>query len=204
MPALRWGVSTRKRLCGRNKTKKTKNREKEKKKRKNSKTLILNNSSVRSIWTCLTASPCYSTNTETNIEETREKVLLKSIDVILYTFAEDTEFVFFSENVVRKHRRLDWLIDYSVSANSLTQSAFYRKNCVQPPLFCDSLLTLCDNMERISVNRFSFRRKGSWRNKEKNKEEQKEEFDMSSLTYISWVHPVSSCLSVSVWRTSRE
>ena len=29
----------------------------------NSKTLIIKDSSVRSIWTCLTASPCYSTNT---------------------------------------------------------------------------------------------------------------------------------------------
>ena len=29
----------------------------------NSKTLILKDSSVRSIWTCLTASPCYATNT---------------------------------------------------------------------------------------------------------------------------------------------
>ena len=31
--------------------------------RENSKTLILKDSSIRSIWTCLTASPCYSTNT---------------------------------------------------------------------------------------------------------------------------------------------
>ena len=30
----------------------------------NSKTLLLKDSSVRSIWTCLTASPCYTTNTE--------------------------------------------------------------------------------------------------------------------------------------------
>ena len=29
----------------------------------NSKTLILKDSSIRSIWTYLTASPCYSTNT---------------------------------------------------------------------------------------------------------------------------------------------
>ncbi|PVD36292.1 hypothetical protein C0Q70_03270 [Pomacea canaliculata] len=40
-------------------------------------------------------------------------------------------------------------------------------------------------MERISVNRFSFRRKGSWRNKDKNKEEVKEGFDMSTISYIS-------------------
>lgn len=39
-------------------------------------------------------------------------------------------------------------------------------------------------MERISVNRFSFRRKGSWRNKDKNKEEVKEGFDMSTISYI--------------------
>ena len=31
--------------------------------RENSKTLILKDSSVRSIWTYLTASPCYTTNT---------------------------------------------------------------------------------------------------------------------------------------------
>ena len=29
----------------------------------NSKTLILKDSSIMSIWTCLTASPCYTTNT---------------------------------------------------------------------------------------------------------------------------------------------
>ena len=29
----------------------------------NSKTLILRDSSLRSIWTCLTACPCYTTNT---------------------------------------------------------------------------------------------------------------------------------------------
>ena len=35
----------------------------------NSETLILKDTSVRSIWTCLTASPCYSTNKEDKEEE---------------------------------------------------------------------------------------------------------------------------------------
>ena len=37
--------------------------ETEKYENSNSKTLILKDSSVRSIWTCLTASPCYTTTT---------------------------------------------------------------------------------------------------------------------------------------------
>ena len=45
--------------------------------RENSKTLILKDSSVRSVWTYLTASPCYTTNTNkhdniTNKERERQ------------------------------------------------------------------------------------------------------------------------------------
>ena len=39
----------------------------------NSKTLILKDSSVRSIWTYLTASPCYTTNTNKHDERERER-----------------------------------------------------------------------------------------------------------------------------------
>uniref|UniRef100_A0A0B6ZB71 NAD(P)H-hydrate epimerase n=1 Tax=Arion vulgaris TaxID=1028688 RepID=A0A0B6ZB71_9EUPU len=40
-------------------------------------------------------------------------------------------------------------------------------------------------MEKISVSRLSFRRKGSWRHKEKEKKETEEEFDYSSMSYVS-------------------
>ncbi|BFZ14055.1 hypothetical protein BsWGS_17094 [Bradybaena similaris] len=39
-------------------------------------------------------------------------------------------------------------------------------------------------MEKISVSRLSFRRKGSWRHKDKEKKEAEEEFDYSTMTYV--------------------
>ena len=44
----------------------------EERERASSKTLILKDSSVRSIWTYLTASPCYATNTNKQRERERD------------------------------------------------------------------------------------------------------------------------------------
>ncbi|BFZ25758.1 hypothetical protein BsWGS_28797 [Bradybaena similaris] len=40
-------------------------------------------------------------------------------------------------------------------------------------------------MEKISVSRLSFRRKGSWRHKDKERKEVEEEFDYSTMSYVS-------------------
>ena len=40
---------------------------------RNSKALILKDSNITSIWTCLTASPCYTTNTNIAILQTQIK-----------------------------------------------------------------------------------------------------------------------------------
>ena len=49
------------------------NQPKPKKKDSNSKTLILKDSSVRSIWIYLTASPCYTANTNNKHDNTTNK-----------------------------------------------------------------------------------------------------------------------------------
>ena len=64
----------------------------------NSKTLILKDSSVRSIWPYLTASPCYSTNTgqvSTTIPETdsisTNTLLMNAVSQSSYKCAETSE-----------------------------------------------------------------------------------------------------------------
>ena len=59
----------------------------------NSKTLILKDSSIRSIWTYLTASPCYSTNTSKHDDTTNRyyKQLINAVSQSSYTCAETSE-----------------------------------------------------------------------------------------------------------------
>ena len=54
-------------------------------------------------------------------------------------------------------------------------------------------------MEKISVSRLSFRRKGSWRNKEKEKIEEELEFNFAKMSYIRCVHiDISICIYLSI------
>ena len=72
-------------------------REREREENSNSKTLILKDSSVRSIWTYLTASPCYTTNTNkhdytTNIIIiTTSKQLINTVSDSSYKRAKTSE-----------------------------------------------------------------------------------------------------------------
>ena len=93
----------------------------------NSKTLILKDSSVRSIWTCLTASPCYAKNTNKHVNTTdiiTNKQLINAISQSSYKYAETSALNFFHghiciqysivlANVRLKHIRPNWTKSYS-------------------------------------------------------------------------------------------
>ena len=71
-----------------------------KKKKQNSKTLILKDSSVRSIWTYLTASPCCTTNTNkhdytVNRYYKHDKQLINAVSQSSYKCAEKSELYIF-------------------------------------------------------------------------------------------------------------
>ena len=55
------------------------------------KTLILKDSRVRSIWTCLTASPCYSTNTSIHIYQKHIGINKQLINAVLQNSFECAE-----------------------------------------------------------------------------------------------------------------
>ena len=81
--------------------------ERERENYSNSKTLILKDSSVRSIWTYLTGSPCYTTNTN-NYDYTTNKYYKQFIDAVSQSSSEINEFLFMdiqirTINILGKH-----------------------------------------------------------------------------------------------------
>ena len=71
------------------------------------KTLILKDSSVRSIWTYLTGSPCYTTNTN-NYVYTTNRYYKQFIDAVSQSSSEINEFLFMdiqirTINILGKH-----------------------------------------------------------------------------------------------------
>ena len=80
------------------------NREGERERTPNSKNFILKDSSVRSIWIYLTASPCYTTNTDsTTIPQTyiisTNMQLINAVSQSSHKCAETSEFNFFHGHI---------------------------------------------------------------------------------------------------------